>query len=409
MPAGETQGLEVRLERAVAGGVVLGRDVTGRVVLVEGALPGERATVALRRDTARMAAGVATRILAASADRLAPPCPLVAEGCGGCDLQHATPLLQRGMRLEVVRDALSHLARRTGVPVEQVDEIPQWGYRTSMRLGVVRRGANRGRLGLRHRRSDDLVATPTCMVAHPLLVPVLAEGRFPGATEVSVRASATTGEVLVVATPSARGCTVPQGVRLLGADDLARGERAWVTEHVEGHHLRVSAGSFFQAGPEGAAALGRAVGRAFESIDPVEERIVDLYGGIGLFTVLLGARRAVVVERSASAVADARVNTRGLGAAVVKVSVGRWRPSPADAVVADPSREGLGVEGAAAVAATGARVVALVSCDPAALGRDVTLLAASGYEPTRVEVVDMFPNTHHVEAVTTLVRDRGAS
>ena len=75
-----------------------------------------------------------------------------------------------------------------------------------------------------------------------------------------------------------------------------------------------------------------------------------------------------------------------------------------DAVVADPARAGLGRAGVAAVAATGAERVALVSCDVASLVRDLELLAAAGYRATGIEVVDMFPNTHHVEAVTALVR-----
>jgi tRNA/tmRNA/rRNA uracil-C5-methylase (TrmA/RlmC/RlmD family) len=133
--------------------------------------------------------------------------------------------------------------------------------------------------------------------------------------------------------------------------------------------------------------------------------LVDLYGGVGLFSAGLGARRAVLVERSASSVADARVNLAELAASVVQSDVEQWSPEPADVVVADPARSGLGSAGAAVVAATGAPVVALVSCDPAALARDVRLLVDHGYRASGVELVDMFPETHHVEAVTALRRD----
>ncbi len=132
------------------------------------------------------------------------------------------------------------------------------------------------------------------------------------------------------------------------------------------------------------------------------DTLVDLYGGVGLFTVLLGARRAEVVERSSSSVADARINTADLGARVTRSTVEAWTPSRADAVVADPPRQGLGAAGVAAVVATESERVALVSCDPAAMARDLSLLHDSGYVPTRIEVVDMFPHTHHIEAVTTL-------
>ena len=132
--------------------------------------------------------------------------------------------------------------------------------------------------------------------------------------------------------------------------------------------------------------------------------MADLYGGVGLFAVGLGARSSVVVERSPSSAADARINTQHLDATIVRVAVERWRPSAADVVVADPARSGLGKDGVRAAVATGARRVALVSCDPASLARDVGLFASSGYRPLGVELVDLFPHTHHVEAVTTLER-----
>ena len=116
----------------------------------------------------------------------------------------------------------------------------------------------------------------------------------------------------------------------------------------------------------------------------------------------MGTRAPVVVERSASSTADARVNLEGRGATVVKVAAERWHPSAADLLVADPSRAGLGREGVRVASAPGARRIALVSCDVAALARDLVLFAGAGYRATCVELVDLFPGTHHVEAVTTL-------
>jgi 23S rRNA (uracil1939-C5)-methyltransferase len=375
----------VRLERAVAGGVVLGHDPDGRVVLASGGLPGELVGIEVDHERKSLLQGRVVNVLGASPHRVAPPCPLVARGCGGCDLQHADAEMQRSMRIEVVRDALGHLAGLDSVPVAQREPDAPTDGRTTMRLAVLEGGPDEGALALRHRRSHDLLRVEKCLVAHPLLAPVLAEGRFPGETEVTVRASAATGEVIV-------------------SSSSQRDRRAAVTEEVGGHRFRVSSGSFFQSGPVAAASLARAVGRALGGFDPGHDRLVDLYGGVGLFTVLLGARNAEIVERSGSAASDARFNTRHLGAKVVRSSVERWRPSVADAVVADPSRSGMGAGGVDAVAATGAVRVALVSCDPAAMGRDVSLMVKAGYEPTGVEVLDMFPHTHHVEAVTSLVR-----
>lgn len=398
----------VDLERPVAGGAMLGHDADGRVVLAHGGLPGETVVVAPDRVRPTLITGSVIEVKVCSPGRVAPPCPMVAQGCGGCDLQHATRDLQGGLRVGVVRDALTHTGSlprslAESVLVEHVEESSPIASRTTMRLAVL----DGGELGLRRRRSRTPVAVRGCHVAHPLLLPTLAEGRFPGAREVVLRASVHTGEVLAMVAPRDRHSVVPEGVTTVGADELRSGSQVWITERVEGHDLRISPRSFFQAGPVGAAMLGRAVGRALGAFDPSEDRLVDLYGGVGLFTVLLGARNAEVVERSVSAVADARVNTAALEAVVTRTDVGSWSPSPAAAVVADPAREGLGAAGVAAVVATGAPKVALVSCDAAAMARDVSLLFKEGYMPERIEVVDLFPHTHHIEAVTTLVA-RGA-
>jgi 23S rRNA (uracil1939-C5)-methyltransferase len=132
--------------------------------------------------------------------------------------------------------------------------------------------------------------------------------------------------------------------------------------------------------------------------------VVDLYSGVGLFAGLLGERtgsRVVAVESNGSAVADARINLADLdGARIVRSDVRRWRPSAADVVVADPSRHGLGAGVVARIGATEAGALALVSCDPGALGRDAGLLAADGWRLLSVRLVDLFPHSAHVEVVT---------
>lgn len=392
----------LRLERPVGGGRVLGHDGEGRVVMVEGGLPGEVVDVVLRGSRGRARLGEVGRVLEPVSGRVEPPCPEVARGCGGCDLQHASPALQRSMKVEVARDALRHLAGLRDVPVEPGADLPASGYRTTLRLAV-----GEGRVGFRHRRSHDVVPVGSCLVAHPALADL--PGRIaPGhAREILLRTSVAENRTIAVVDPRRDDCVVPAGVRVVGRDRLRSGARVWLTEEVAGHRLRVGADSFFQSGPLGAAALGQAVARALEGFDADRDRLVDLYGGIGLFTVMLGARRSEVVERSSSAAADARRNTAAVGARVTRVAVGSWRPGRAEAVVADPPRAGLGRAGVEAVVSTGADRVALVSCDPAALGRDVGLFSDRGYRPVRVELVDQFAHTSHVEAVTSLVRAEG--
>jgi tRNA/tmRNA/rRNA uracil-C5-methylase (TrmA/RlmC/RlmD family) len=130
-------------------------------------------------------------------------------------------------------------------------------------------------------------------------------------------------------------------------------------------------------------------------------RLLDLYGGIGLFAVGLDHGGPVtVVERDRNAVADARVNLARRAARVVRTAVHRYRTAPADVVVADPSRRGLERAGVECVVRTGAPHLVLVSCDVGALGRDAGLLRGAGFDVRSVVVVDAFPMTSHVEVVT---------
>jgi 23S rRNA (uracil1939-C5)-methyltransferase len=223
-----------------------------------------------------------------------------------------------------------------------------------------------------------------------------------------IRVGARTGERLVVVAPTADDVLVPPDVAVVGADQLAAGRRAWVHEEVAGRRWRISAGSFFQAGPEGAEALVGEVGALVKELAPPGGRLVDLCSGVGLFAGTVGGGRSVTgVERSAPAVADARHNLAHLDARMVKVALARWRPSPAQVVVADPARRGLGRDGVRAVVGTGAEACVLVSCDPAALGRDVGLLGAAGYRHHRSVVLDLFGHTSGIEVVSGFARATG--
>lgn len=387
--------LELRPTAVVAGGDALARDDDGRVVLVSGALPGELVlaeTVSERRDLARART---TAVLEAAPERMTPPCPHLLRGCGGCTWQHVDPLAQPRLKASIVADALKRIARLPEPNVVAAPPLPSTGYRSTVRMAVTRDG----RLAYRKGASHELVDVDTCLVAAPPLQELMAEGRFRGAAEVTLRCGLRTGQRLAIVTPTAIDVHLPDDVLVVGADELRVGRRAWFHEEVDGRRLRVSARSFFQPRPDGAEALVEAVAEALTGAP--DGPLVDAYGGVGLFAATVGVGRPVtVVERSASAVADARVNL-GQGTKVLRLDVDRWRPSPAAAVVADPSRHGLGRSAVRALAGTGAERLVLVSCDAAALARDAQLLAAAGYRLTATTVVDLFPHTPHVEAVSS--------
>ncbi|MDQ1485116.1 MAG: hypothetical protein QOJ62_809, partial [Actinomycetota bacterium] len=233
--------------------------------------------------------------------------------------------------------------------------------------------------------------------------------------EVTLRVGAATGERMAIVTPDRDGVLLPADVRVVGIDELAAGKRAWIHDVVASRRWRISAESFFQTRPDGAEALVDVVhALAADALaapprgDARPHTLLDAYSGVGLFAgSLLGGRvgwRAVTVEQSRSAAADARVNLADLDARKVTSMVERLRPPRADLVVADPARAGLGRGGAAALAATGAPRIVLVSCDPASAGRDLALLVARGYDPVEAVVVDLFPHTHHTEVVTRFDR-----
>ncbi|MEW6477130.1 MAG: TRAM domain-containing protein [Actinomycetota bacterium] len=387
-----------------AGGEGVGRLEDGRAVFVRGALPGERVRVAVTEERNRFARAALVEVLEAVPERVAPPCPQVGAGCGGCDWQHVDPAAQRLLKVRIVSDALQRIGRIAEPPeIDPGPELPAVAWRTTVRAVVD----DEGRAGFRrHHAHDPLAVGPQgCLVAHPLVDEVLREGRFPPPVrEVTVRAGAATGERLVVCTPKVGDSRVPAGVPLVGADELAAGHRAWIHEVVAGRRWRISADSFFQGRPDGAEALVEAVIAALGDAVRPGGTVVDLYSGVGLFAGVVGERtggRVLAVESNRSAVADARINLADLdGARIVRSDVRRWRPSAGDLVVADPSRHGLGADVVPRIGATGASALALVSCDPGALGRDAGLLAAAGWTLAAVRLVDLFPHTAHVEVVT---------
>jgi 23S rRNA (uracil1939-C5)-methyltransferase len=403
-------GLVLTTTAPVAGGAALGRDPSGRVVFVAGALPGERVEVDVTETKKDFARATVRTIVHAAPERVEPPCPFLADGCGGCDLQHLAPEAQPALKLAVVRDALRRIAHLPDADVLVAPALAPFGFRTTVRCAV-----DHGRLGFRAAHSHDVVEIDRCLVAHPLideLLAILAE-QVPssGIDEVTVRVGANTGERMVIADRSADDLELPAAfadVTVVGVDELDAGHRAWIHEEVHGFRFRVSARSFFQTRVDGAEALVDAVidlgGDELEHASTV----VDAYSGVGLFSALAAPQeaRVIAVEASRSSTADARVNlqARGKRAKVVTSSLERWRPARADVVIADPSRSGLGRTAAGVLSKTGAGVVVLVSCDPAALARDAGLLGAHGFALDQALVVDLFPQTHHVEVVSRFVR-----
>lgn len=373
----------------------MARDADGRVVFVEGVIGDEHVDVEIveaKRDFARARlVGVAS----SSPFRVQPPCRHVSDGCGGCNWQHLAASAQHDAKVEIVREAFARTGRLPEAEIRKGGSVGHDALRTTVRMAVT----SEGRLGFRRAASHDVVNIESCLVMHPRLAELVAEVGVRGSGEVTLRCGDATDE---------RGVWSHDKARLLGLpDDVVTGAAAVVHEEVAGVRMRVSMQSFFQASRHAAELLVDAVARAAEgALDGADGPVIDAYGGVGLFaaTVVPVGVHTVVVESSESACEDAQVNLRGQTAKIVHARFEHWAPQQAGLVIADPARSGLGKPGVAVIAQTDAPRVVLVSCDAVAAARDSRLLVDAGYSLTNVEVLDVFPHTHHVEVVSTFER-----
>jgi tRNA/tmRNA/rRNA uracil-C5-methylase (TrmA/RlmC/RlmD family) len=430
----------------------------GRVVFVRHALPGEtvlaRLTVGGRR--AKYWRADAVEVLTASPDRVRPPCPLAGPSkCGGCDWQHASLAAQRELKAAVVTEQLRRLARLdpggsgpNAVPPVVVEAVPGalgkpghsgepvhsgesgepdgqgLGWRTRIRFSVDAAG----RVGLHRHRSHELIEVEECLIADPRLTE-LGLGRQHWRDTAAVEAIVPSGESerLVVVEPVNAGSggaarlklprlPVPASVATRDDEGLhqVRG-RTWVSEQVlvagRPRQFRVTGTGFWQVHPGAAQTLLDAVLAAADARPG--ERALDLYGGVGLFGAGLAAQvgptgSVLVVESDQRASADSRRSLHDLTwVRFENDSVERALAGPAiggaDVVVLDPPRAGAGRAVMDQIAALAPRVIVYVACDPAALARDLATASGLGYRLARLRAFDLFPMTHHVECVATLV------
>ncbi len=353
-----------------------------RVVFVRHALPGERVVVEITEgtDQDRYWRGDAVTVESPSLDRVAAPCPVAGPGlCGGCDFQHVALPAQRALKAEVVREQLVRLGRLdpahpvvAGLEVEPVPgDENGLRWRTRVRYAT----APDGRRGMRKHRSHDVVPVDDCLIARP-------DAREPDPLEPS--------RPVVEVVETDRGS----------------------------HSFSVPADGFWQVHPGGPRAL---VDTVLDFLDPRPgERVLDLYGGVGLFARFLADAvgrygEVVAVEGDEAACLQARSNL-GLDRAdgpldAVEVTWGRVDrvlaaayDGPWDLVVLDPPREGAKREVVEQIVARMPRAVAYVACDPAALARDVETFAGHGYTLERLRAFDLFPMTHHVECIALLAK-----
>ena len=372
----EKDRVEVEVGQPAHGGHCVARH-EGQVIFVRHALPGERVVAEVTEVHKGYARADAVEVVEASPDRVVPPCPYShPDGCGGCDLQHASPGAQLEWKRAVLREQFRRLARiDLDVPVEPLPG-PTFGWRTRVRYRV----AASGRAGLLKHRSNEVVPIERCLIAHP-----------------SIQAM----DILTRNWPDVD--TIDVVVPASGQAEIVRNQR--IFERAVGRHFKLDARGFWQVHPAAGDTLAACV---LEFLRPRKgERAWDLYGGAGLFSAALARAgcEVTLVESAAESVEAAQRCLSGLAVRVVGTQVENAKLARnVDLVVLDPPRVGAGARVVRMINAAAPRAVAYVACDPAALARDVRTFLDLGWQLSQVRGFDCFPQTHHVEAVAHLVR-----
>lgn len=422
-PAGPLAEQHVRIDGLASGGEGVGRLRDGRVVFVEGGVPGDLVEVTDCKEGPRMVRARIGRLVEASPDRVEPPCGHFGV-CGGCLWQQIAYPAQLAAKSRIVRDALERIGGLELPGEIEIEASPEpYGYRARVRLVEAE-----GRLGFRRRGSRAVEAIDAC----PVLVPALDARRGEIAASIGATDPARTEDATQARSRRRR---VVEWVLLAGGDGRVVGGRvgaqATKRERVElsllGETLRASAESFVQAHAglrESLAARVRAeAGLALEDPPdpPRPTRFAELYAGIGFFTLPL-ARHGLVgmaLESDRAALADLRTNLERAGLADrVEVLGGRVerradlakRLARADVLIVDPPRTGLGRVVRESIAQAAPRRIVYVSCDPGTLARDLRFLVETGgYRLADLRGFDLFPQTPHVETVVRLERARPES
>jgi 23S rRNA (uracil1939-C5)-methyltransferase len=404
----------------------------GKAVFIPFVLAGENIEAALTEEKPGFARAKAVRIVEPSPHRITPPCPHFSR-CGGCHYQHATYEHQLDIKKEILRENLRRIAKLELQCEIQVHPSPPWNYRNRSRLQVQTQP--KFAAGYFKFASHELLPVEECPISSPLINGGIAAlwqaGRagktVEGVHEIEFFSNAGDTKILIelLCAPEARRAAVrawaeelcmvmPEIAGIVAFREPQKGVRepllavgaSELTYQTKTSAYRVSAGAFFQTNRFLTDELVKIVtaGRS-------GELALDLYAGVGLFSTALACnfRHTVSVESSQTAVGDLQYNLP-LNGKAVRATTGQYLTEVAhlshkpDLVIVDPPRSGLGDPVTHALASQGAPRLTYVSCDPATLARDLVPLKAAGYRVEQVHMVDLFPQTHHVESVVQLVR-----
>ncbi len=411
-PKSETPIRDVTVARILPGGVGMGH-AEGQTVLVPMTAPGDVVRVRIDREQGRTAFGTLLDVLTPSEARVAPPYPTL-EQSGGCDFRHLRYEAQLAAKREIVRDCLHRIAGIPDPPAIEVIPSPEpWSYRSRAEWHIDH---ERGVIGSVAPNSHEVSDADQCQTLTPTLTATLADLRE------QLRAGQIPSSVTAV-----QAVEGDEAVSIFPAPGKRHAREISVT--VDGITYHFDASVFFQSNLSLLPAL---VEEAMWQAQPIPRSVpegeeapprsvaVDLYCGVGLFTVPLAKRfdRVFGVEVHGRAATYAQKNLRAAGFEHVRIStmpVDRWLATRGqslpftDLVVVDPPRSGMEPAALNGLIHQRPDRVTCVSCDPATLARDLKRLLAAGYTLRRVVALDLFPQTHHVEVVAHLELEPGTA
>ena len=422
--------MNITLEKPVYGGDFLGH-VEGKAVFVPLTLPGEMVSAHIAEEKRSFAKAELDTILGASPNRVQPNCPYFG-ACGGCHYQHADYPTQLVLKQQILRETLTRA--NVSIPAEiGILAGEPWAYRNRIRLALTRNG----KLAYRGRRSHDLIAIGACPIAAPLLlrtatqvaeflskspspIPVSEFELFTNQDESELLLTLFTETALTSNTEewlaSLQASLQPQASSIrLQLNDGGLNPRIFASigqpslnYTAAGFSYRVDHGAFFQVNRH---LIDDFVGLATASHSG--NLAWDLYAGVGLFARQLSARFAEVIAVESAPAAEAALlhNLASTNASAVACSTLDFlrrnrelrEPRPGF-IILDPPRAGLGDQVTTLLNAIHAPAMVYVSCDPATLARDLHQLTQERYSVENITLVDMFPQTFHLETVVRLRR-----
>ena len=390
------------MEKLVYGGDGLAR-LDGRVLFAPFVLPGERIRARAEQERHGMVRARTLEVLAPAAERVAAPCPVFGR-CGGCHYQHAPYEFQLAAKRTILAEEELRRLGKVDPPADiAIVAAEPWGYRNRIQLHI-----ENGRLGYREAHSHKLCAIESCPIASPkineaigALRAMLRDPRWPRflrSLEIFTDERQVQLNVLATDRP------------------IARRFFDWCAESIPGlvagpldyeDRFRVSTNSFFQVNR---FLIDRLVETAVDGAEG--NAALDLYAGVGLFSLALAPRfrEVVAVESGTAAIRDlefnaARANLSNLRAEqrLAEDYLNALEHTP-DFILLDPPRAGLGKSVVRRLAELRPPSLTIVACDPATLARDLAGLIAAGYRIDRMTLIDLFPQTFHVETVVRLLR-----